>query len=110
MGREQLLERKREWLRRLKEERLRDPTEDHRIALKAMQNRVRQEMLRYVGSVGKASFEEVAQRFGLDSFQAKIHLDLLEQALFIEAVEEGGKRVYVLTPRGEAYLKNVDWR
>ncbi len=111
VGREQFLERKREWLRKLKEEgKLRDPAEDHRIALKAMQSRMRQEILRYLGSVGRASFEEVAQRFGLDSFQTKIHLDLLEQALFIEAVEEGGKRVYVLTPRGEAYLKNVDWR
>ena len=83
VDREQLLERKREWLRRLKEEgRLRDPTEDHRIALKAMHNRVRQEILRYLGSVGRASFEEVAQRFGLDSFQAKIHLRLAGASFF----------------------------
>jgi len=39
-----------------------------------------------------------------------MHLNLLEQALFIEAVEEDGKRYYVLTPRGEAYLENVEWR
>lgn len=38
-----------------------------------------------------------------------MHMDLLEQALFVESLEEGGKRYYVLTPRGEAYLENVEW-
>lgn len=107
----ELLRRKQEWLERLKKEgKLRDPTEDHKIGLIALQNRIRREIIKFIGIGGKKSFDEIKERFNLTDTQAKMHLNLLEQALFIEAVEEDGKKYYVLTPRGEAYLENVEWR
>jgi len=42
----ELLRRKQEWLERLKKEgKLRDPTEDHKIGLIALQNRIRREII-----------------------------------------------------------------
>lgn len=73
------------WLERLKKERkLRNPTEDHKIGLTALQNRSRRGIIKFIGIEGKKS------------------LDLLEQALFLESFEEDGKRFYRFTPRGEA--------
>ncbi len=110
-SRNELLRRKQEWLERMRKEgKLRDPTEDHKIGLMALQNKLRREIIKFIGVGGKRSFEEIKEKFRLSDVQAKMHLDLLEQALFVEAVEEGGKRYYVLTPRGEAYLENVEWR
>ena len=37
-----------------------------------------------------------------------MHLGLLERALFVEGIEENERRCYVLTPKGEAYLENVE--
>ena len=42
--------------------------------------------------------------------QARMHLGLLERALFVEGIEENERRCYVLTPKGEAYLENVELR
>ncbi len=111
MSREEMLRKKQEWLERIKREgKLRDPTEDHKIGLMALQNRIRREIIKFIGVGGKRSLEEIKERFGLTDSQAKMHLDLLVQALFIEPLEENGKKYYVLTPRGEAYLENVEWR
>ncbi len=105
------LRKKQEWLERLKREgKLKDPTEDHKIALRALQNRTRREIIKFIGIGGKKSMDEIAERFKLNESQAKLNLDLLEQALFIENFEEDGNIYFVLTPRGEAYLKNVEWR
>ncbi|RLI76160.1 ArsR family transcriptional regulator [Archaeoglobales archaeon] len=111
MGTSELLKRKQEWLERLKKEgKLRDPTEDHKMGLIALQNRTRREIIKFIGIGGKRSFDEIKKKFNLTDAQAKMHLDLLEQALFIESAEEDGKKYYILTPRGEAYLENVEWR
>lgn len=105
-----LQKRKKEWLEKLKREgKLRDPTEDHRIGLRALQHRVRREIIKFIG-YGKRSFEEIAEKFNLSEAQARMHLDLLEEALFVESRVENGKKYYYLTPRGEAYLENVEWR
>ena len=110
-GKNDFLRRKQEWLERLKREgKLKDPTEDHKIALRALQNRVRREIIKFIGVGGKKNMGEIAKRFKLKESQAKLHLDLLEQALFIEKIEEDGNIYFVLTPRGEAYLENVEWR
>ena len=107
----ELLRRKQEWLEKLKREgKLRDPTEDHRIGLVALQNKIRRDILRFIGVNGKKTREKIREWFNLSDAQVKMHLGLLEQALFIEAVKENGKEYYVLTPRGEAYLENVEWR
>ncbi|WP_456329858.1 winged helix-turn-helix domain-containing protein [Archaeoglobus sp.] len=111
MGANELLKRKQEWLEKLKREgKLRDPTEDHKIGLIALQNRIRREIIKFLGIGGKKSFDEIKEKFNLTDSQTKMHLDLLEQALFVEAVEDDGRKYYVLTPRGEAYLENVEWR
>jgi len=107
----ELLRRKQEWLERMKKEgKLRDPTEDHKIVLIALQNRTRREIIKFIGVGEKKCFDEIKERFNLTDAQAKMHLDLLEQALFVEPLDEDGKKYYILTPRGEAYLENVEWR
>ena len=110
MSKENLLRRKQEWLEKVKREgKLKDPTEDHKIGLIALQNKIRREIIKFLAN-GKRSFDEIKNKFNLTDSQAKMHLDLLEQALFIESSEEEGKKYYTLTPRGEAYLENVEWR
>ncbi|RLI76966.1 ArsR family transcriptional regulator [Archaeoglobales archaeon] len=107
----EILKRKQEWLERIKREgKLRDPTEDHRIGLVALQNKIRRDTIRFIGLNGKKTQEEIKEWFNLSDAQLKMHLGLLEQALFVEVVEENGKEYYILTPRGEAYLENVEWR
>ena len=111
MGTSEALKRKQEWLERLKKEgKLKDPTEDHKIGLIALQNRIRREIIKFIGIGGKRCFDEIKEKFNLTDAQAKMHLDLLEQALFVEPLDEDGKKYYILTPRGEAYLENVEWR
>ncbi len=110
-GKNEILRRKQEWLERLKKEgKLRDPTEDHKIGLIALQNRMRREIIKFIGIGGRKSLYEIKEKFRLNESQAKLHLDLLEQALFIEKIEGDGKTYFILTPRGEAYLENVEWR
>ena len=110
-GKNELLRRKQEWLEKLKREgKLKDPTEDHKIGLRALQNRIRREIIKFIGIGGKKSMNEIAERFKLNESQVKLHLDLLEQALFVEKIEENGSIYFILTPRGEAYLENVEWR
>ncbi|MCU4139243.1 MAG: DNA-binding transcriptional regulator [Methanophagales archaeon] len=98
-----------EWLEKMKKEgKLREPTEDHRMRLIALQNRIRREIIKFIGVGSKKSFEEIKERFNLTDTQAKMHLGLLEQALFVESIEENGKKFYMLTPRGEAHLEHVE--
>jgi len=94
---------KKEWLDKLRREgKVRDPTEDHRVGLMALQNKRRREILNMFVE-RKLSPSEIAQRLGISEGEAKFHLSMLEQALFVE--EKEGK--YSLTLRGEEYLKNV---
>lgn len=105
-----VLEKKKSWLEKLKREgKLRDPTEDHRIGIFTLQNKVRREIIKFLAD-GKKSFEEIMEKFKLSDFQTKMHLQILEQALFIECFKEEDRKYYALTPRGEAYLENVEWR
>ncbi len=100
-----------EWLEKMKKEgKLREPTEDHRMRLIALQNRIRREIIKFIGVGSKKSFEEIKERFNLTDTQAKMHLGLLEQALFVESIEENGKKFYMLTPRGEAHLEHEELR
>ena len=100
------IRRKQVWLEKIKKER--DPTEDHRMGLIALQNKIRREIMKFIGS--KKSVEEIKERFNLTDAQAKMHLGLLERVLFVEGIEENERRCYVLTPKGEAYLENVELR
>jgi len=106
MGRD--IRRKQEWLEKIKKER--DPTEDHRMGLIALQNKIRREIMKFIGIGSKKSVEEIKERFNLTDAQVKMHLGLLERALFVEGIEENEGRCYVLTPKGEAYLENVELR
>ncbi len=106
---EDVLRRRDDWLKRVtKEGKLRNPTEDHKVGLLAMQSTIRREIFRFIGD-GKR-LDEIKERFNLGAIEANLHLGLLEQALFIECVEEGEIRQYIFTPRGEEYLKNVELR
>ena len=101
-----LKKRRDEWYEKAKKEGKlkRNPTEDHRAGLKAMQNPVRRHMLEAMGE-GKMTFDEVKAKFDLNNVQAKLNLDMLEDTLYIEKEDEN---TYVVTPRGEAFLANVD--
>ncbi|SFM78782.1 winged helix-turn-helix domain-containing protein [Methanolobus profundi] len=101
-----LKKRRDEWYEKAKKEGKlkRNPTEDHRAGLKAMQNPVRRHMLEAFGE-GKMNYDEVKEKFELNDVQTKLNLDMLEDTLYIE---KEGERTYVITPRGEAFLANVD--
>ncbi|WP_340820365.1 winged helix-turn-helix domain-containing protein [Methanolobus sp. WCC4] len=101
-----LKKRRDEWYEKMKKEgRLkRNPTEDHRAGLKAMQNPVRRHMLEAMGE-GKMTYDEVKEKFDLNDVQAKLNLDMLEDTLYIEKEDD---TTYVITVRGEAFLANVD--
>lgn len=83
-----------------------NPTEDHKAGLKALQNPVRRHILESLGE-GKMTFNEIKDKFDLNDVQAKLNLDMLVDTLYIEKEDE---TTYVVTPRGEAFLANVDHR
>jgi predicted transcriptional regulator len=103
---EDLKKRRDEWYEKVKKEGKlkRNPTEDHRAGLKTMQNPVRRHMLEALGE-GKMTYDEVKAKFDLNDVQARLNLDMLEDTLFIE---KDGENNYIVTPRGEAFLANVD--
>jgi DNA-binding transcriptional ArsR family regulator len=102
---------KEEWLERMKREGklTRNPTEDHKFGLKVLQNTVRREILISLGN-GRKSFEEIREKFNLNDNMANFHLSMLEDALYIEKIEEEGKIFYSPTPRGEGYVENVEMK
>ncbi len=106
MTNDDLEQRRQEWYEKAKKEgKLKEnPTEDHRAGLKAMQNPVRRHMLEAMGE-GKMTFDEVKAKFDLNNVQAKLNLDMLVDTLYIE---KDGENTYIVTPRGEAFLANVD--
>lgn len=103
--------RKEEWLERMKREGklTRNPTEDHKFGLKVLQNTTRREILISLGRE-KKSIEEIKEEFNLNDYMANFHLNMLEDALYIEKMEEEGKIYYIPTPRGEGYLENVEMK
>ncbi|MBP1909771.1 winged helix-turn-helix domain-containing protein [Methanolobus bombayensis] len=101
-----LKKRRDEWYEKVKKEGKlkRNPTEDHKAGLKAMQNPIRRQIVESLGE-GKMTFDEVKSRFDLNDVQAKLNLDMLVDTLYIEKEDD---TTYVITVRGEAFLENVD--
>ncbi|ADI74164.1 putative transcriptional regulator, ArsR family [Methanohalobium evestigatum Z-7303] len=109
MGDEDLKWKKEEWLKKVKSEgKMKDPTEDHKFGLKALQNPTRRNILKSMLN-GSMNYSDLKEKFGLDDVQAKLHLNFLEEALYIEKEENNNDYLYYLTPRGEAYLENADY-
>lgn len=108
---EEATKRKEEWIKRMKSEGklTRNPTEDHKFGLKVLQNTMRRKILISLESERK-SFEEIKEKFNLNESMINFHLSMLEDALYIEKIEEEGKVFYVPTPRGEGFLENVEMK
>ncbi|MEM2925828.1 MAG: winged helix-turn-helix domain-containing protein [Halobacteria archaeon] len=88
-----------------KEGKIKDWKTDHERGLDATANRTRRAILGFIG-FGK-SFEEIKQHFNLSEALAKYHLEVLEQALFVEKQVRNGKIYYALTPRGAGFCDHV---
>jgi DNA-binding transcriptional ArsR family regulator len=101
-----LMQRRQEWFEKVKKEKKlkENPTEDHKAGLMTMQNPVRRNILKSL-SEKKMSFDELKDAFNLNDMQAKLHLDMLEDTLYIEKEDES---IYSITVRGEAFLANVE--
>ncbi len=103
---DELMKKRQEWYEKAKKEgKLKEnPTEDHKAGLKAMQNPVRRHILESLGE-GKMTFDEVKARFDLNDVQARLNLDMLVDTLYVDKEDD---KTYVISPRGEAFLENVD--
>ncbi|MDY6866254.1 MAG: winged helix-turn-helix domain-containing protein [Halobacteriota archaeon] len=89
-----------EWIEEmLKEGKISDYTEWHRLLWKVMQNKKRRDILAFIGDGKRAS--EIMEAFSMTSQDAKIHLGMLESALYIERSEKDGEDYFVLTPLSE---------
>jgi len=108
---EEAAKRKEEWVSKMKREgRMKeDMTEDHKSCLNALQNPVRRNILKALGKQ-KMSLEEIKAEFKLTDTQASYNLSTLESTLCIEKEESEGAAYYVLTPRGEGYVENVEMK
>lgn len=100
---------KHEWMNKLKEEgKLKaNPTEDHAIGLRTLQNPTRRKILKALNG-NSLSIEEIGDQLNLSRSEAKFHLDMLENALYIDKVKDTEPMMYQLTPRGEGFLANVE--
>jgi predicted transcriptional regulator len=108
---EEAAKRKKEWVSRMKREgRMKeDMTEDHKACLNALQNPVRRKILKALDG-RRMTFEEIKAEFKLPDSQANYNLSTLESTLCIEKEEAEGVQYYVLTPRGEGYVENVEMK
>lgn len=106
---EEAAKRKEEWVSRMKREgRMKeDMTEDHKACLNALQNPVRRNILKALGG-HRMTFEEIKAEFKLTDTQANYNLSTLESTLCIEKEDDEGVQYFVLTPRGEGYVENVE--
>ncbi|MHB8101575.1 MAG: winged helix-turn-helix domain-containing protein [Methanosarcina sp.] len=106
---EEAAKRKKEWVTKMKLEgkMKEDMTEDHKACLNALQNPVRRNILKALVEQ-KKSFEEIKAEFKLTESQTTYNLNMLESTLCIEKEEIEGVTFYVLTPRGEGYMENVE--
>lgn len=84
-----------------------DMTEDHKACLNALQNPVRRNILKVLVEQ-KKSLEQIKAELKLTDSQAIYNLNMLESTLCIEKEESEGVTYYVLTPRGEGYMENVE--
>lgn len=106
---EEAAKRKKEWVAKMKREgkMKEDMTEDHKACLNALQNPVRRNILKALVGQRK-TFEEIKTEFKITDYQANYNLNMLESTLCIEKEENEGVTYYVLTPRGEGYVENVE--
>lgn len=84
-----------------------DMTEDHKACLNVLQNPVRRNILKVLVEQ-KKSLEQIKAELKLTDSQAIYNLNMLESTLCIEKEESEGVTYYVLTPRGEGYMENVE--
>ncbi|SDF66701.1 regulatory protein, arsR family [Methanolobus vulcani] len=100
---------KHEWLNRLeKEGRLKaNPTEDHKIGLQTMQNPTRRKILKMLNGC-PLCIEEIRNSLNLNSSMTKFHVEMLENALYVDRVVDSEPLMYQISPRGEAFLENVE--
>ncbi len=92
------------WKERMREEgRLKDPKTDHYLMFIATQNKIRRDILEFICEK-KKNFNEIKKNFDTNDFQIKYHLDILENALFLEKIEDKGDKYYLLTPRGLLFV------
>jgi DNA-binding transcriptional ArsR family regulator len=110
MADEELMKKRQEWYENAKKEgKLKaNPTEDHRAGLEALQNPVRRNIMKRLSLEGRMSYEKIKEEFKLDDVHAKFNLGLLLDTLYIEKEGKEGGAEYYLTPRGEAFLANVE--
>lgn len=108
MSEDPLKSSRKEWIEKIKKEKgiVRNPTEDHDIGLKTLQNPVRRKILSFLAETDR-TIEDIQNSFKLEKMQARFHLDMLENALYIEKIATNDTEQYHLSPRGEAYLENV---
>jgi DNA-binding transcriptional ArsR family regulator len=106
---EDLSKKKHEWMDKMeKEGRLKsNPSEDHAIGLRTLQNPTRRKILGMLKDC-PLCIEEIGEKLNISNTQAKFHADMLENALYIDKVENSEPTVYQLSPRGEAFLMNVE--
>ncbi len=84
-----------------------NPTEDHKAGLKALQNPVRRNILKRLGE-GRMTFEQIKEEFNLDDVHAKFDLGMLVDTLYVDKEEKEGTTEYFITVRGEAFLVNAE--
>lgn len=105
----ELARRKHEWMKKLeKEGRLKEnPSEDHTIGLRTMQNPVRRKILKLLYAE-PLSLKEIAEKLNLNNSMAKFHVEMLENALYADSVGNSEQAMYRISPRGEGFLENVE--
>lgn len=111
MNSDEIARRKKEWFEKLELEGklTKNPSESHKFGLNVLQNTLRREILVYIGNDRK-SFEEIKEKFNLNDQMTNFHLNMLEDALYIEKKEEERKIFYFPTLLGEVYLENVEMK
>ncbi len=100
MNSHEIARRKKEWFEKLELEGklTKNPSESHKFGLNVLQNTLRREILVYIGNDRK-SFEEIKEKFNLNDQMTNFHLNILEDALYIE------KR-----KKKEKYSIETDWK
>ena len=88
-----------------KEGRITDWKADHERGLDATNNRTRRAIMGVIGF--EKSFDDIKKEFKLSEAMAKYHMDVLEQALFVEKEMRNDKPYYKLTPRGAGFCDHI---
>lgn len=84
----------------------RNPSEDHAVALKTLQNPTRRKILEFMKD-GPKSLDQIKDAYSLNNMQARLNLDMLEDSFYIVKTDSSDKVIYELTIRGDAFLENV---